>query len=136
VAFLRDRLAAWAVDRTPWQGATALQALHVPAAPVQDSEDVWRDPQLRDRGSIVRVVHPDLGAIEYAAPVHRMSVTPARVRRHAPRLGQDTRYVLRRWLGLDTASVEALVECGVVGPADPPLGPAADPVADTAGSRS
>jgi benzylsuccinate CoA-transferase BbsF subunit len=112
-ALLQD-LQAWALVRTPWQAASLLQRAGVSAAPVQDGEDVWRDPQLRARGSIVAVEHPDLGTHEYAAPPHRMGRTPARIRRPAPRLGEDTRYVLSHWLGIPDAEVEALVRSGVV----------------------
>jgi benzylsuccinate CoA-transferase BbsF subunit len=129
VAAVTDALAAWARSRTAWQAASDLQAAGVPSAPVQSNEDVWRDPQLRARGSIVPVTHPDLGTYEYPAPVHRMTLTPARVRRHAPRLGQDTRYVLTHWLGMDEASVLALVESGVVGTDDPAPNPPQQTVA-------
>jgi crotonobetainyl-CoA:carnitine CoA-transferase CaiB-like acyl-CoA transferase len=112
-------LAAWAADRTAFQAARSLQRAGVPAAVVQDSEDVWRDPQLRDRRSIVAVPHPDLGEHEYPAPPHRLSATPAAIRRPSPRLGADTRDVLARWLGMPDETVAALVEQRTVGTDDP-----------------
>jgi crotonobetainyl-CoA:carnitine CoA-transferase CaiB-like acyl-CoA transferase len=115
---MSEALRRWAVSRTPWQAARQLQAAGLPAAPVQSNEDVWRDPQLRARGSIVPVHHPDLGTVEYAAPVHRMTLTPARIERPAPRLGQHSRAILRSWLHLDQAEVQELVDAGVVGTAD------------------
>jgi crotonobetainyl-CoA:carnitine CoA-transferase CaiB-like acyl-CoA transferase len=37
-----------------------------------------------------------------------------RIRRPSPRLGQDTRYVLTRWLGASDAEINELVAAGVV----------------------
>jgi crotonobetainyl-CoA:carnitine CoA-transferase CaiB-like acyl-CoA transferase len=114
VAALTGCLEAWAATRTPLGGAATLQRAGIPAAPVSDSEDVWRDPQLRARGAIVGVDHPDLGRYDYPAPAIRLSRTPMRIRRPSPRLGQDTRYVLTRWLGASHAEIDELVAAGVV----------------------
>jgi crotonobetainyl-CoA:carnitine CoA-transferase CaiB-like acyl-CoA transferase len=122
-ARMRSALADWAAFRTDWPAAADLQAAGVPAAPVQYNDDIWRDPQLRARGQVVPVTHPDLGTIEYPAPPHHMSRTPARVYGPAPRAGQHTRYVLRRWAGLDADEVERLVRTGVVATDDPAPAP-------------
>ena len=104
----------WASQLTDWQAARMAQRAGVAAAPVQDGEDLWRDPQLRWRHSIVPVTHPDLGTCEYPAPVHRMTRSPAMIRRHAPRLGQDSRAVLSEWLGIDDTEFDSLMAAGVV----------------------
>jgi alpha-methylacyl-CoA racemase len=48
-----------------------------------------------------------------------MSRTPARVYGPAPRAGQHTRHVLRRWIGLEPEDVDRLVAAGVVATDDP-----------------
>jgi crotonobetainyl-CoA:carnitine CoA-transferase CaiB-like acyl-CoA transferase len=113
----------WASGLSKWRVAKQLQEYGVAAAPVQHGEDVWRDPQLRSRGSIIEVGHPDLGRFEYPAPVHRMSRTPATVRRPAPRLGQDTRDVLSRWLRVDDEAMSALLATRLVATSDPAESP-------------
>lgn len=120
---MSEAVAKWAAKLTPWQAARMAQRAGVAAAPVQDAEDVWRDPQLRWRRSIVPVTHPDLGTFEYPAPVHRMTRTPAAVRRHAPRLGQDSRAVTSEWLGMSDAEFADLVAAGILGTDDSPERP-------------
>jgi crotonobetainyl-CoA:carnitine CoA-transferase CaiB-like acyl-CoA transferase len=130
-AQLSEAVAAWAATLTPWQAARIAQRAGLAAAPVQDAEDLWRDPQLRWRRSIVPVAHPDLGTFEYPAPVHRMTRTPAGVRGHAPRLGQDSRAVMSQWLGMDDAEFTGLVAAGVLGTDDSPAGAPPAAMADT-----
>jgi crotonobetainyl-CoA:carnitine CoA-transferase CaiB-like acyl-CoA transferase len=116
VAELRPALdasiAAWTSWHTPMQAAVVFQHHGLAAGPVQDGEDLYRDPQLRHRRFIVAVDHPDLGTVEYPDAPHRADVEPARVRRHGPRLGQHTVDVLTDWLRLDAAAIDDLIASG------------------------
>ena len=94
--------------------AIRLQKVGLAAAPVQDSEDLWRDAQLRSRGCYVEVFHPDIGSIEYPASPDRLSKTPGRVQRRAPRLGEHTRTVLTEWMGMNATTLGALEQSGAV----------------------
>lgn len=105
---LERAVAAWAQAQTPHQALLKLQQADIAAGVVQQEEDLYRDPQLRVRGSITEVTHPDLGRIEYPAPVHRLGVTPARVKSPAPRLGQDSAAILSEWIGLSATEIDAL----------------------------
>ena len=80
-----------------------LQRVGLAAGAVQDSEDVVRDPQHRERHFLLEMDHPDLGVAEYAAPPHRLVKTPPEVRRPTPRLGAHTIEVLGEWLGMAPA---------------------------------
>lgn len=111
---LERALAAWAQSQTPLQVAWRLQSVGVAAAPVQSNEDLWRDPQLRERGAFVELEHPDLGATEFPGPVGRLSRTPARVTRRGPRLGEHTREVLGEWLGWVSPRIDEEVRNGVI----------------------
>jgi len=110
----RSALADWARSRTPLQTAFALQRAGIAAAPVQSTEDLWRDPQLRERGAFVEVDHPDLGSVEYPQSPDRMSVTPGQIRGRARRLGEDTVTVLEEWLAMEEADIELLRIAGVI----------------------
>jgi crotonobetainyl-CoA:carnitine CoA-transferase CaiB-like acyl-CoA transferase len=121
---LEAALAQWAAPRTPHTAALILQAAGLAAGAVQDLEDVARDPSLRARGMVVEVDHPDLGVIECAQSPYRLSVTPGRLRRPGPRLGEHTHEVLREWLDLDDRQVDALEACGAVFRAPPDRGAA------------
>lgn len=56
--------------------------------------DVFEDPQYRARQTVVEVEDAELGAVALAAPVPRLSETPARFVHVGPPLGQDTSQVL------------------------------------------
>jgi benzylsuccinate CoA-transferase BbsF subunit len=105
---LSDAVAAWAAERSPHTAAHVLQRAGLAAAPVSDTEDIVRDPQLRTRGAFVELAQPDIGPLEYAESPYRMTKTPGRARRAGPRLGEHTDEVLREWLGVDDAELTAL----------------------------
>lgn len=117
-ASLDAAIADWARTLTPLQAAVQLQRAGLAAGPVQNTEDLWRDAQLRSRDSFVELSHPDLGTVEYPNALDRLSVTPGRVVRRAPRLGEHTVEVLGQWLGLDGAAIGALEDTGAVWSAD------------------
>ncbi|MBB6473341.1 CaiB/BaiF CoA transferase family protein [Sphaerisporangium rubeum] len=111
---LEQALRAWTARHTPHQAMMLLQRAGIAAGVVQNGEDVARDPQHRARGFVVETGHPDLPPAEQPGPPLRLSVTPARVRRPAPRLGEHTTEVLREWLDLPEAEISDLRERGVV----------------------
>jgi crotonobetainyl-CoA:carnitine CoA-transferase CaiB-like acyl-CoA transferase len=113
-ADVRACLEEWASTLTPLQVSFKLQRAGLAAAPVQNTEDLWRDPQLRARGAFVDVEHPDIGLMEQPQSPDRMSVTPGHVRGRARRLGEDTVGILREWLDLDEVGIEALLVNGAV----------------------
>jgi benzylsuccinate CoA-transferase BbsF subunit len=114
LARAREAVAQWTAALTPHQAFQKLSRAGLAAGVVQRGEDLYRDPQLRERGAIVEIEHPDIGLLEYPAPVQRLSGTPAAVRAHAPRLGADTAAVLTESLALTPADVAALREDGIV----------------------
>ena len=68
--------------------------------------DVFADPHYRARETLVDVEDEELGAVTLAAPVPRMSETPARVAHVGPPLGRDTDEVLEE-LGYSAAEIAA-----------------------------
>jgi crotonobetainyl-CoA:carnitine CoA-transferase CaiB-like acyl-CoA transferase len=99
-AALTAALAAWAAELTGQQAMRMLQRAGLAAGAVQDTEDVVRDPQHRERHFLLEMDHPDLGVAEYAAPPHRLAKTPPAVLRPTPRLGAHTVEILAEWLGM------------------------------------
>ena len=116
--------AAWVAERSPHTAMHLLQREGLAVAAVQDSEDIWRDPQLRSRGFMVPLDHPEFGVLNYPRPCHRLSRTPARIRRTPPRLGQHTEDVLRDWLAIGDDELRLLEQANAVfqAPADRPGG--------------
>jgi len=110
----RAALGEWAATRTPYQAAHLLQRAGLAAAPVQDASDLARDPQLRARGFIVEIDHPDLGRIEYPGAVERTVQPGGGVKGPVPRLGEHTRQVLAQWAGIGEPEVAVLAERGAI----------------------
>jgi crotonobetainyl-CoA:carnitine CoA-transferase CaiB-like acyl-CoA transferase len=95
-------VAQWTRDQPALPLAQRLQAVGVPAGPVQCHRDLVEcDPQLRWLGHYLRVEHPEVGLCLADGPPLRLSATPGRVPRPAPLLGEDTERLLRDLLGLD-----------------------------------
>jgi crotonobetainyl-CoA:carnitine CoA-transferase CaiB-like acyl-CoA transferase len=83
----------------------------VPTIVVNSLEDLIDDPHLAAVGFWQETDHPTEGKLRMAAFPARFFSTPADVRRHAPRLGEHTREVLRE-AGLSDAQVEELIGSG------------------------
>ena len=114
VEALRDAIGAWVRPLTPFQVTHKLQRAGLAVAPVQDSEDLWRDAQHRSRCSFVDVWHPDIGSVEYPGAPDRLSQTPGRVVRRGSRMGEHTREVLVEWLELSNADLGRLEKGGAI----------------------
>jgi benzylsuccinate CoA-transferase BbsF subunit len=95
---LRAALTAWCSGLTPHQAMFRAQRAGLAAGAVQDSEDLFLDAQHRARGFPVAVDHPDLGPLDYGAPIHRFSRTAVGIRHPSPRVGQHTAEVVAEWL--------------------------------------
>lgn len=89
-----------------------LIAADVLTAPINDVEDVVRDPQIRHNRMIVSVEHPALGQVEVTGVPIRFYGTPCMVERHPPMHGEHTREVLAG-LGYTQAEIDASIAAGV-----------------------
>ncbi len=88
-----------------------LQERGVPAGVVQDARDiVVKDPQLAHRGHWVVLDHREMGRTIYNAPPFRCSITPTRLERPAPLLGEHTEEVCMQLLGMSRDEVTQAVE--------------------------
>ena len=102
-------LGAWTREQEAYDLMQRLQAVGIPASVVQDARDLLTaDPQLKHRGHWVHLEHPEMGTCVYDHPPARLSRTPARLASPAPLLGQHTREVLSRVLGMDEEEIHRL----------------------------
>lgn len=112
---LDERVGEAARSRDAYELMSALQARGVPAGVVQNHRDLLeRDPQLRERGYYVWLEHPALGRIPHDGLPLKLSETPGKIHSPAPLQGQHTDAVLRDFLHLGTADIEALHAAGIV----------------------
>jgi crotonobetainyl-CoA:carnitine CoA-transferase CaiB-like acyl-CoA transferase len=106
-------LATWTCGRTREDVVTALRERGLRVAPVNSMADLFSDPQLAQR-TWRAVEHPVLGNVHVMAPPFLLRGTPPEIDRAAPLLGEHTREVLCRILGLGDAEVDDLERDGVL----------------------
>jgi len=111
---MRAAIGAWCTLLTPFQAALKLQQRGLAAGPVQNSEDLWRDVQLRDRGAFIEVHHPDLGSLEYPEVPTPLGRIRGETARRGPRLGEHTDVVLREWMGYNATELTDLETQGAI----------------------
>jgi crotonobetainyl-CoA:carnitine CoA-transferase CaiB-like acyl-CoA transferase len=119
---LEAAVEAWTSGRTPDEAMNVLQAAGVAAGAVRHLQEVLAtDPQLIARGYWQTVDRPWLGPHRQSSPVFREEGRPYPIRTPAPTLGQSTREVLARVLGLPDAELDRLEASRIIGEAPIPM---------------
>lgn len=85
----------------------------IPAGPIYTVPEAHADPHAQARGMVQEVDHPDAGRVKTLGNPVKMSKSPPRVRKAAPRLGEDTRAMLRE-LGYADDDVAELARARVI----------------------
>jgi crotonobetainyl-CoA:carnitine CoA-transferase CaiB-like acyl-CoA transferase len=80
---------------------------------VFDTLELMNDPSLAQRGIMQTIEHPTTGPVKMPAWPVRFDGAAPRVK-PSPLLGQHNAEVLRGWLGIGAAEVEALRAEGIV----------------------
>ncbi|CAM3677059.1 CaiB/BaiF CoA-transferase family protein [Bordetella sputigena] len=104
VPILTERMALGERDR--W--LADLEAVGVPAGPINTLDQVYEDPQVRFRQMRRELPHPVAGSVPFGASPLRFSGSPVEYRRPPPMLGEHTEQVLRDRLGLSDDDIQAL----------------------------
>jgi crotonobetainyl-CoA:carnitine CoA-transferase CaiB-like acyl-CoA transferase len=94
----------------------ALMAAHsVPAGRIFRAPDMMADAHFAAREAIVRLPHPQYGAVTMQNAFPKLSATPSSVRTPAPAVpGQDNRAVFTERLGMDEAELARLGAAGII----------------------
>lgn len=108
-ALLDATFREWATDEI----MDRLHEFEVPAAPINELDQVFTDPQVVHNQSIHEWEHPLLGTTRSAKPPVRFSETPIEGRWSADTLGQSSRQVLAE-VGFDADEIEKLAADGVI----------------------
>jgi len=97
--------------RTTAEWIEALEAADIPVQRMNSLADIVDDPHLAAIGYFRQVEHPSEGRIKSMAVPSEWSESKPEYRRHAPRLGEHTREVLRE-AGYADAAIEAMIASG------------------------
>ncbi|HYZ26448.1 MAG TPA: CoA transferase [Geminicoccaceae bacterium] len=90
-----------------------LNAAGVPCGRVMNLAEVFADPQVQAQEMVLEVEHPGHGPVRMTGFPVKLSATPARLRRPAPKLGEHTETVLRE-LGYSADQIALLRERGIL----------------------
>jgi CoA:oxalate CoA-transferase len=100
--------------KTSKEWLTAFEAIGIPCGPLNSVPDVAVDPQILHREMFVELNDAKIGKIKVCNTPVRLSRTPAKLKKPAPALGENTDEVLSGVLGLDEKTIESLKESGVI----------------------
>jgi crotonobetainyl-CoA:carnitine CoA-transferase CaiB-like acyl-CoA transferase len=89
----------------------ALERGDIPVQRMNSLDDIVADPHLKAIGYLQTVEHPSEGRIKTLAVPSEWSESQPEYRRHAPRLGEHTREVLRD-AGFSDQKIDSLIESG------------------------
>jgi len=99
----------------PWEHWRALmRTASIPCGEVRTVGEAIRSAEAKERGLITRVEHPDIGWLPNISMPFQYSETPLQNPVAAPRVGQQSREILRDVLRYDAAEIDALVRHGIV----------------------
>ena len=97
--------------RTTAEWVEAFERADIPVQRMNSLDDIVADPHLAAIGYLRAVEHPTEGRIKSLAVPSEWSESAPEYRRHAPRLGEHTREVLRE-AGLSDEQITLLVQSG------------------------
>ena len=104
-------ISRWTADRDKHAAAQALQAVGVPAGPVNTTPDMLSDPQARERGFFVPI---EAGPTPMPGNPMKMDGLSSADWTPCPKLGADNAAVLKEWLDYSEEEIAELDRAGVI----------------------
>ena len=111
---LEAHISDWTSKQSKMDVTAACQMMGLPAAPMLTTIEQLADPHFQARGYPRWIDQQDLGWICFEGPAFQASGMSDVHIDSAPLLGQHTREICRRDLGLSDAEIEKLVAAGTL----------------------
>ena len=103
----------WMGERTLDENLEIFEREGITAAPIYDIAQIVEDEHYREREVVIEVEDEELGTIAMHNVIPRLSASPGRLRRPAPKLGEHTAEILGE-LNLGADDLERLRDGGVI----------------------
>jgi benzylsuccinate CoA-transferase BbsF subunit len=112
---LNGLVETWTSQRPAEEVMEIMQGHGVASGVVKNAQDIYEDPQLKERGHLWVLDHREMGAFSHLAQPSKLSATPAQPKMAAPCLGEHTEYVCTRLLGISDEEFVRLSAAGAFG---------------------
>jgi len=107
-------VAAWVASLTADEVTARCVEHDVPVGTAYSAADIFADPHMAERGDLVPVDDPVIGAIRQQAPFPRLARNPAPLPVGAPRLGEHNKEIWCDLVGVSEAELDDLTARGVL----------------------
>jgi len=111
---LKPIITEWSKKKTVEEILNILINAGVPVGEVNTIDKIVDDPNIKLREMIVEVEHPLAGKVKITDTPIKLSLTPGKVEKASPLLGEHTEEVLGELLGFSKKEIEGLKKEGVV----------------------
>lgn len=105
---------AWTSSRTKAEVVRLLTPAGIPAAPVNNVNEMVQDPQIEARDMFVELDHPTYGAVKITGTPLKLSETPGRVERLAPMPGEHNEAIFHDLLGYSREEIQQWHETDIL----------------------
>ncbi len=111
---LKPIITEWSKEKTVEETLNILLNAGVPVGEVNTIDKIVDDPNIKLREMIVEVEHPLAGKVKITDNPIKLSLTPGKVEKASPLLGQHTEEILKELLNLSKEDIKSLKKEGVV----------------------
>ena len=112
---VKELVESWSKTLTANEAIAAVQAVGVPAGPINDLEDVRYDPHIAGaREMFPKIQQPGIGELEVTAMPIKFDDTKATIRMPAPALGEHNKEIFGGLLGISDEVLAAYKEKGAI----------------------
>jgi len=111
---LKPIITHWSKIKTVQEVLDILLQAGVPVGEVNTIDKIVEDPNVKLREMIVEVEHPQAGKVKITDSPIKLSLTPGKVEKASPLLGQHTEEILKKLLGFSKEKINSSKKEGIV----------------------
>jgi CoA:oxalate CoA-transferase len=104
----------WTVLHTSAEVVESLEKRKIPCGTAYTCEQVNSDENLKSRGMLTKITHPQFGEVDIPGIPYKFSDTAGSIRMPGPGLGEHNLLILRDWLGYTDQELDELREKKII----------------------